>query len=181
MSSNTENAALPDDTPTISPASADRYRQDPRPVRIIIPTRIPLSDGVELAAHVWLPEELGDNSVPAVLEYIPYRKNDMRAGREDTIHPESARAGYASVRVVLRGSGYSIGVMTDEYSATELDDGLQVLTWIAAQDWCNGKVGVIGKSWGGFNGLQLAALQPPELAAVITIFSTDDRYADDVH
>lgn len=71
--------------------------------------------------------------------------------------------------------------MTDEYSATELDDGLQVLRWIAEQEWCNGRVGVIGKSWGGFNGLQLAALQPPELAAVITICSTDDRYADDVH
>ena len=181
MSSNTENSALPDDTHTSSPTSADRYRNDPRPVRIIKHTRIPLSDGVELAARVWLPEDLGDEAVPAVLEYIPYRKNDMTAGRDDTIHPEFARAGYASVRVDLRGCGDSTGVMTDEYSATELDDGLQVLKWIAAQDWCSGKVGVIGKSWGGFNGLQLAALQPPELAAVITICSTDDRYADDVH
>lgn len=181
MSSNTENTALPDDTSTISQAPADRYRKDPRPVRIIKHTRIPLSDGVELAARIWLPEDLGDEAVPAVLEYIPYRKNDMTAGRDDTIHPEFARAGYASVRVDLRGCGDSTGIMTDEYSATELDDGLQVLKWIAAQDWCNGKVGVIGKSWGGFNGLQLAALQPPELAAVITICSTDDRYADDVH
>ena len=181
MSSNTENSALPDDTHSSSPIAADRYRNDPRPVRIIKHTRIPLSDGVELAARVWLPEDLGDEAVPAVLEYIPYRKNDMTAGRDDTIHPEFARAGYASVRVDLRGCGDSTGVMTDEYSATELDDGLQVLKWIAAQDWCNGKVGVIGKSWGGFNGLQLAALQPPELAAVITICSTDDRYADDVH
>lgn len=181
MSSNTENSARPDDTHTSPSAAANRYRNDPRPVRIIKHTRIPLSDGVELAARVWLPEDLGDEAVPAVLEYIPYRKNDMTAGRDDTIHPEFARAGYASVRVDLRGCGDSTGVMTDEYSATELDDGLQVLKWIAAQGWCNGKVGVIGKSWGGFNGLQLAALQPPELAAVITICSTDDRYADDVH
>src|SRR5699024_7998716 len=145
MSSNTENAALPDDTRTISPASADRYRQDPRPVRIIKHTRIPLSDGVELAARVWLPEDLGDNSVHADRVYIPYPKNDMTAGRDDTIHPEVARAGYASVRVDLRGCGDSTGVMTDDYSATELDDGLQVLLPIALQDWCNGKVGVIGK------------------------------------
>ncbi|MFW5989564.1 MAG: CocE/NonD family hydrolase, partial [Desulfosudaceae bacterium] len=40
---------------------------------------------------------------------------------------------------------------------------------------------MIGISWGGFNGLQIAALQPPELKAVITVCSTDDRYADDVH
>ena len=113
MSSNTENSALPDDTHTESLAPADRYRDNPRPVRIIKHTRITLSDGVELAARVWLPEDLGDDAVPAVLEYIPYRKNDMTAGRDDTIHPEFARAGYASVRVDIRGCGDSTGVMTD--------------------------------------------------------------------
>lgn len=182
MSSTSQTTSRSDDTTdTVPSLPADRYRTDPRPVRIIEHTRIPLRDGVELAARVWLPGDLGDAAVPAVLEYIPYRKNDMTAGRDDTIHPEFARAGYASVRVDIRGCGDSTGVMTDEYSETELDDGLQVLAWIAAQDWCSGKVGIIGKSWGGFNGLQLAALKPPELAAVITICSTDDRYADDVH
>lgn len=160
---------------------ADRYRTNPRGVDVIEHTRIPLADGVELAARIWLPDDLDVDKVSAVLEYIPYRKNDMTAGRDQTIHPEFARAGYASIRVDMRGCGDSTGIMTDEYSETELDDGLQVLAWIAAQPWSNGKVGVIGKSWGGFNGLQLAALQPPELAAVITICSTDDRYADDVH
>ncbi len=167
------------ESPTLP--SARRYRTDPRPVHVVEHTRIPLADGVELAARVWLPADLGTESVPAILEYIPYRKNDMTAGRDQTIHAEFARAGYASVRVDLRGAGDSTGIMTDEYSAAELADGLQVLTWIAAQEWCNGKVGIIGKSWGGFNGLQLAALQPPELTAVITVCSTDDRYADDVH
>lgn len=161
--------------------NADRYRTNPRGVDVIEHMRIPLADGVELAARIWLPDDLGDSQVPAVLEYLPYRKNDMTAGRDQTIHPEFARAGYASIRVDLRGCGDSTGIMTDEYSETELDDGLQVLKWIAAQPWSNGKAGVIGKSWGGFNGLQLAALQPPELAAIITICSTDDRYADDVH
>src|SRR5699024_12346057 len=127
MSSNTENSALPDDTHTSSPTSADRYRNDPRPVRIIKHTRIPLNDGVELAARIWLPEDLGGEAVPAVLEYIPYRKNDMTAGRDDTIHPEIASAGYASVRVDLRGCGDSTGIMNDEYSATELDDEIHVL------------------------------------------------------
>ena len=89
MSSTTENSALSDDTTIFENPPADRYRKDPRPVRIIKHTRIPLKDGVELAARVWFPEDLGDEAVPAVLEYIPYRKNDMTAGRDDTIHPSS--------------------------------------------------------------------------------------------
>ncbi len=164
-----------------SKLKSDRYRTEPLTVRTLSHVRIPLSDGVELAARIWLPESAESSPVPAVLEYIPYRKNDMTAPRDLTIHPEFARAGYVSIRVDLRGAGDSTGVMTDEYSETELSDGLEVLRWIAAQPWSNGKVGIIGKSWGGFNGLQLAALRPPELAAVITVCSTDDRYADDVH
>ena len=53
--------------------------------------------------------------------------------------------------------------------------------WIAEQPWCSAKVGIVGISWGGFNALQLAALAPEPLAAVATVCSTDDRYADDVH
>lgn len=56
-----------------------------------------------------------------------------------------------------------------------------LIAWIAAQPWCNGSVGVYGKSWGGFNGLQLAARAPPALKGVVSLYSTDDRYADDVH
>lgn len=143
--------------------------------------RIPLADGTELAARIWRPVSADDTPAPAVLEYIPYRRADVTAHRDHTIHAEFARAGYVSVRVDLRGAGDSTGIMTDEYSETELADGLQVLTWIAEQHWCDGQVGIIGKSWGGFNGLQIAALQPPELAAVISICSTDDRYGGDVH
>ncbi|WP_211344733.1 CocE/NonD family hydrolase [Klugiella xanthotipulae] len=140
--------------------------------------RIPLRDGNSLSARIWLPASSGERPVPAVLEYIPHRKADMTAARDDTIHPVFARSGYASVRVDTRGAGDSDGVMDDEYAARELADGLEVLTWIAAQWWCDGGVGIIGTSWGGLNGLQLAALRPPELRAVITVCSTDDRYRD---
>ena len=85
------------------------------------------------------------------------------------------------MRVDLRGSGESDGVLQDEYLQQELDDGVEVLRWIGAQPWCTGAVGMMGISWGGFNGLQIAALQPPELEGVITLCSTDDRYADNVH
>ncbi len=144
-------------------------------------TWIPMSDGVRLAARIWLPESDAVGPVPAILEYIPYRKNDATMERDAQIHPYFAAHEYASVRVDLRGSGDSDGLMLDEYLPQEQDDALEVLQWLAAQPWCNGKVGMIGKSWGGFNGLQVAARQPQELQAVISVCSTDDRYADDVH
>jgi uncharacterized protein len=142
---------------------------------------IPLTDGTHLAGRRWQPEGAGSSPVPAVLEYIPYRKRDKTAHRDGLTHPYVAAHGYACVRVDLRGSGESEGVLADEYLQQELDDGLEVLRWIAEQPWCDGRVGMIGKSWGGFNGLQLAALRPPELGAIVTVCSTDDRYADDVH
>ncbi|MEY9993447.1 putative CocE/NonD family hydrolase [Streptomyces sp. V4I8] len=70
---------------------------------------------------------------------------------------------------------------TDEYSATELADGIEVVDWLAAQPWCNGKVGMFGISWGGFNSLQIAALAPEPLKAIVTVCSTGDRYDNDVH
>jgi len=144
-------------------------------------TWIPLSDGCRLGARIWRPKGSETSPVPAIFEYIPYRKRDLTAERDVQSHPYFAGHGYAGVRVDLRGSGESDGVLTDEYLPQELDDGVEVLRWLAAQPWCTGDVGMIGISWGGFNGLQIAALQPPELKAVITLCSTDDRYADDVH
>lgn len=142
---------------------------------------IPMPDGCTLAAKIWLPSGSAQNPVPAVLEYIPYRKRDHKAIRDDQIYGYFARAGYAGVRVDIRGSGDSEGLLRDEYLQQELDDGLEILRWISAQPWCSGKVGLFGLSWGGFNGLQLAALRPPELGAVISVCSSDDRYSDDVH
>jgi len=101
--------------------------------------------------------------------------------RDDMMHGYFAGHGYACVRVDIRGSGDSEGVLRDEYLQSELDDGVAIIAWIARQPWCNGRVGMIGISWGGFNGLQIAALQPPALQAVVSVCSTDDRYADDVH
>ena len=150
-------------------------------VEVVDTAWIPMADGARLAARLWLPAGARDAPVPAILEYIPYRLRDGRAVRDQQNQAFFAAHGYAGVRVDLRGSGDSDGVLADEYLQQELDDGLEVLRWIAAQPWCNGRVGMFGLSWGGFNGLQLAALQPPELQAVITVCSSDDRYADDVH
>ncbi|WP_427016291.1 CocE/NonD family hydrolase [Pseudarthrobacter sp. P1] len=142
---------------------------------------IPMSDGVRLAATIWLPEDAGANPVPALLEYLPYRRSDWTAPRDAQRHPWYAGHGYASVRVDMRGCGDSEGVMLDEYHRQEQADGVEVIEWLAAQPWCSGNVGMFGISWGGFNALQLAAEQPEALKAIVTVCSTDDRYADDVH
>ena len=153
----------------------------PWPTRHVENAWIPLRDGRRLAARMWIPEGTDDAPVPAILEYIPYRKRDHKRSRDQKMHGWFAGHGYACIRVDMRGSGDSDGVLLDEYLQTELDDGVEVLQWVAKQPWCDGSVGMIGISWGGFNGLQIAAMQPPELRAVITVASTDDRYADDVH
>ncbi len=140
---------------------------------------IPLGDGARLAARMWRPRAAGP--VPAVLEYIPYRKRDGTRGRDDPMHGFFAAAGYAALRVDMRGSGDSDGLLHDEYLLQEQDDAVEVIAWIAAQPWCSGSVGMMGKSWGGFNALQVAARRPAALKAIVTVCSTDDRFGDDIH
>ena len=153
----------------------------PHEIKKVEHIRIPMSDGAELAADIWLPVDANENPVPAILEYLPYRKNDFTAIRDSVRHPYFAGHGYASIRVDIRGAGDSDGILLDEYLKQEQDDALEVLDWISAQPWSTGAVGMIGKSWGGFNGLQVAARKHPALKTIITLCSTDDRYADDVH
>ena len=153
----------------------------PRRIKEIENSWITLKDGCHLAARLWLPEDAEQNPVPAVLEYLPYRKRDGTAVRDQLTHPYFAGHGYAAVRVDMRGNGESDGLMWDEYLLQEQDDALEVIEWIARQPWCTGKVGMIGISWGGFNALQVAARRPPALKAIVTIDSTVDRYADDIH
>ena len=153
----------------------------PRKVREIENTWIPMPDGTCLAARIWLPEDADDDPVPAILEYLPYRKRDDTAARDQLTHPYFAGFGYAAVRVDMRGTGDSEGVCLGEYLVQEQDDCLAVIQWLAAQSWCSAQVGMIGISWGGFNALQVAARRPKALRAVISLCSTDDRYADDIH
>ena len=140
-----------------------------------------MRDATCLAARIWLPENAEQDPVPAILEYLPYRKRDGTYDRDALTHPYFAGHGYAGVRVDIRGAGESDGLLSDEYSQQEQDDALEVIAWLAGQPWCSGAVGMMGISWGGFNSLQVAARRPPALKAIITLCSTDDRYRDDVH
>ncbi len=167
------NVADSDDRKTIT--------EFPHKVKKVEHLWIPMSDGAQLAATIWLPEDAEENPVPAILEYIPYRKDDFTAIRDSIRHPYFAGHGYASIRVDIRGTGNSDGTLPDEYLKQEQDDALDVFEWIIKQPWSTGSIGMIGKSWGGFSGLQVAARQHPALKTIITLCSTDDRYGDDVH
>jgi hypothetical protein len=139
---------------------------------------ISMGDGVRLAASLFVPD--GDGPWPAVLEALPYRKDDVTS----SYRPEYERiagAGYVVCRVDLRGTGSSEGIAEDEYPAVERTDMMTVIDWLATQGWSTGNVGMYGTSYSGFNSIQLAMERPPALKAIIPIFATDDRYADDVH
>ncbi len=102
-------------------------------------------------------------TVPAILEYLPYRKRDGTRPRDQGLHMYLRRARLCAIRLDIRGTGDSEGLIDDEYTVQEQLDGCAAIEWIAQQDWCDGQVAMIGISWGGFNGLQIAARQPPAL------------------
>jgi uncharacterized protein len=139
---------------------------------------IPLSDGVRLAARLWLPEEL---PAPVVLEALPYRMDDLTASYSGEYERICREAALAVARVDLRGTGSSEGRAVDEYPPQEQADLAEVIAWLATQDWSSGRVGMYGTSYSGFNSIQLAIERPPALGAICAIYATDDRYTDDVH
>lgn len=140
---------------------------------------IEMPDGTRLAARLWQPET--PHPVPAILEYIPYRKSDMVRARDERNHPYLAAHGYAAIRVDMRGSGDSEGHMPDMYDPKELADAREVINWLTAQPWCNGNVGMFGTSWGGTASLQASVNAPEALKAVIAVCATHDRFEDDIH
>ena len=118
---------------------------------------------------------------PAVLEHIPYRKDDLRAIQDRSQNVFLVNAGFACVRLDVRGTGSSQGIACDEYTQAEQHDGFDVVEWMGRQPWCTGAVAAWGVSYGGFTCIQLAALRPPSLRAIAPVYATDDRYTDDMH
>jgi uncharacterized protein len=152
----------------------------PDPDSSRVEVRIPMDDGVSLAATLYLPDA-ATGPQPCILEALPYRKDDITS----SYRPEYTRLrdefAYAVCRLDLRGTGSSGGDAVDEYAEQEQRDLTQVISWLAGQDWCDGNIGMYGTSYSGFNSLQMACENPPELKAVIAIYASDDRYTDDVH
>jgi uncharacterized protein len=154
--------------------------------------RIPMRDGIELAATLYLPAHVDDatpnaatpdaGQVPALLEYLPYRKDDGMLVRDYGLYDYMTQFGYAGARVDIRGTGTSGGEQPDgEYGEQEQRDAEDVISWLASQPWCSGAVGMWGISWGGFNAIQVALRRPPALKAIIAVDASDDLFHDDVH
>ncbi len=150
-------------------------------IEVIETLWIPMPDGTKLAARLWLPPQARQAPVPCLLEYIPYRRRDRTRLRDEGMHPRFAQAGYASIRVDIRGNGDSGGIAEDEYSHQETQDGVDIIAWLADQPWCDGNVGMFGKSWGAYNAFQVAAKRPPALKAIAPVMGCDDRWREDIH
>lgn len=151
----------------------------PWPVRDVENLYVPMPDGIRLAARAWIP--VGAPPGPALVEYLPYRKRDATRPRDETLHPLFAAAGRPALRVDVRGTGDADGILLDEYHPQEIEDGVALLAWVAAQPFCDGRVVLLGKSWGGINALMIAARGSPALAGVVAVCATDDRYGNDAH
>jgi predicted acyl esterase len=149
----------------------------------MVPSWIPMKDGVRLAATLYMPDGAkAGEKFPALLEYLPYRKDDGTAAGDYPKHAYFARRGYVSVRVDIRGFGASEGSPPErEYSEQEQVDGEQVIAWLAHQSWSNGNVGMFGISWGGFTALQMAMRHAPGLKAILATDATAELFHDDVH
>ena len=143
---------------------------------------IPMPDGIQLAADLYMPADIpAGEHLPVLLEYTPYRKNDSR-GSKYRMYTYFIKRGYVVARVDIRGTGNSQGrTIPYEYSEIELSDGDAVIAWLAKQDWSNGNVGMFGISWGGFNSIQMAVRKPPALKAFVALMATEDLYQEDVH
>jgi putative CocE/NonD family hydrolase len=164
------------------PAGADRWTlPGKRPVRIVENEWIALADGTRLASRLWIPAGADREPVPVVWNYLPYRLRDGTRAYDDKWGQQLAQYGIAYARVDVRGTGDSHGVIVDEYALPELNDGVECIAWLARQPWSNGAVGMRGLSWGGINTLQIAAMQPPALKAIMPMGCCDIRYTDDAH
>ena len=139
---------------------------------------ITMEDGTRLAARLFLPDEL---PAPVILEALPYRMDDLTSSYASEYERLCEEGGFAVCRLDIRGTGSSEGIAIDEYHPQEHADICEVIAWLAAQDWCTGKVGMYGTSWSGFNSIQVAMERPPALHAIVPIYASDDRYTDDVH
>ena len=173
----------PSEGPSPQPASYEAVK--------IVQAWIPMKDGIRLAVNLYMPNapvqpttpdaEHG-GKFPAILEYLPYRKDDWTLARDWQLHSYFVKRGYVTARVDIRGTGGSEGNPPDrEYSDQEQQDGLEVIDWLSKQSWSNGNVGMMGISWGGFNAIQLANLHPPALKSIIAMCATEDLFHDDIH
>jgi hypothetical protein len=132
--------------------------------------RIPLRDGITLAADLTLPAAL---PAPAVVVRTPYGKGGERQSARATTY---AKGGYAMVQVDVRGRGDSDGQF--EPYRNDGPDGADVIGWVAEQDWCSGGVATYGGSYPGRIQFLAALEKPPALKAMVCSVTPSDPFVE---
>lgn len=170
-------------------------------MRIYYDIPIPARDGARLMADAYCPQEEG--KYPIIMTFGPYGKNQsfqyqtplpwLRLCREtpevkqdstnryltwETVDPEKwTRFGYIVVRVDSRGSGRTPGLI-DPFCWQEAEDYYDCIEWLATQDFCTGKVGLLGISYFAITQWNVASLNPPHLAAFCPWEGSSDIYRE---
>src|SRR5438874_2002630 len=140
-------------------------------------------DGVNLAVDVYRPAAAG--TYPALYGVMPYRKNladrppwPAFRTRESGDICWWVRRGYAYVHADVRGSGESQEGVWRLLDRAEQTDMYDTIEWIAQQDWCTGKIGMIGESYYAMSQWHAAAQNPPHLACIAPFDANADLYRD---
>jgi uncharacterized protein len=147
---------------------------------------VAVSDGVRLAVDVWLPVEriARGERIGTAFRATRYHRAEQRQGPEpeaDSNHAAGelwTRAGFALVVADARGTGASFGFRTMELSPREIADYGELIDWVAAQPWSNGRIGVYGTSYEGQAAELVAGLGNPHVVAVAALFSPVDPYRE---
>jgi putative CocE/NonD family hydrolase len=156
------------------------------PSRRLQSVYVPAGDGVRLAVDVWLPVERtgGGGTVGAVMRVTRYHRAEAPhapapAGDSNRAAGDLFNgAGFALVVVDARGTGASFGTRTSELGEREITDYGELIDWVVAQPWSNGRVGVYGTSYEGQAAELIAGLGNPHLVAVAALFSPHDPYRE---
>jgi len=149
---------------------------------ILRDVEIPMRDGTILRGDVLLPQPLPPGGVPALLTRTAYGKDTGLAIGADL--QRLVAAGYAVVVEDKRGRFASDGeyrLLRDDADGAATgghSDGYDTVEWIAAQPWCDGRVGVFGLSYLGFAAMGAAITAPPHLAAGVVEQPSSDEYTD---
>lgn len=135
----------------------------------VVPNLLVPCDGYELAADLYAPREAPPG--PVLITLLPYNKDWAAAGEYWNAFHYMAAAGYRCLLADFRGTGSSGGVARPPFDAGEGDDGVALVEWAAAQDWCNGRVGMWGASYGGVTALRTASRRPEALKAIVPMIT----------
>ena len=140
--------------------------------------KVEMSDGVLLSVKLTLPVDaegkVVETPLPVLLTQTGYNKSIPAI---PAVNPFLVRHGYAHLSVDVRGTGLSGGDW-EAFSEREQQDYREIMDWIVAQPWSNGRVGTWGASFMGITQLFTAAHQHPAHQAVFAIVPMGDAYRD---